>query len=245
MQNFNPSGIRSEAPSNAVPTSIEVRPLMRLVYLWMGFGLLTTGIVAFVLANNEQLLFSLAPLFPILLFVQLGIVLGLSFLINRVSPNVAGILFFIYAVSIGITFGATFYALTESGQGAAIYQAFFTTAGLFGAMTVVGFTTKVDLSRYSSFFMMALIGLVIAIVVNIFLGSSAISFIISVVGVLLFTALTAYDTQKIKQLAAMPEMQEHSDSMAKLAIMGALTLYLDFINIFIFLLQLFAGGGRD
>lgn len=241
MQNFN----ETYAPTTTGAASgIQLQPLMRLVYMWMSFGLLTTGIVALVLANNEPLLMSLAGIFPFLWIVQIGLVLGLAWGINRMSPNLAGILFFVYAVSLGITLGATFYGLIEGGQADAIYKAFFTTAGLFGAMTVVGFTTKVDLSRFSAFFMMALIGLFIAIIVNIFLASSAISFIISVVGVLLFTGLTAYDTQRIKELASLPEMQQHSDSMAKLAIMGALTLYLDFINLFFFLLSLFAGG-RD
>jgi len=111
-------------------------------------------------------------------------------------------------------------------------------------MTVIGFTTKVDLSKFSTFFLMALIGLVIAMLINMFLRSDAFSLVISAFGVLLFTALTAWDTQKIKNLAAQPEYQQYSDDMKRLSILGALTLYLDFINLFLFLLRLFASGNR-
>lgn len=232
-------------------SSIDVRPLMRMVYMWMSLGLLTTALISGGLtiwainsATPEQLgmLFTLAIPLGIFTFI---IVMALSWGINRMSPAVATGAFFFYAALNGVTFSALFFAYIANGAGFAILNAFLTTAGLFGAMTVIGYTTKVDLSKYSTYFMMGLIGLLIAMVVNIFLNSGALGFIISVVGVILFTALTAYDTQKIKEMAAQPAFQDGtSEATQKMAIMGALTLYLDFINLFLFLLQLFAGG-RD
>lgn len=243
MQYFDGGQSPAVARTTSLP-QVEFRPLMRLVYLWMGLGLLTTAVVSFFVASNTGLIEGIGGAWILIVFLQLGLVMGLSWGIRRMSPNLATILFFVYAAANGLTFGVMFWALMEAGQAMAIANAFFTTAGLFGVMTVIGFTTRVDLSRYSSYFMMALIGLVIAMVVNIFLGSSALDFIISVVGVLVFTALTAWDTQKLKEMAQDPELQEHSDSLVKLSILGALTLYLDFINLFLFLLRLFAGG-RD
>lgn len=224
--------------------AVEFRPLMRLVYLWMGLGLLTTAVLALVLSSNEQLIFSIAQWTLPIFIGQFILVIALSWAVNRIPPMVAVALFFVYAVSMGVTMSVLVYSYVATGEAMAVANAFFTTAGLFGVMTVVGYTTKVDLSRYSTFFMMALIGLVIAMVVNMFLQSSGFSLLISIIGVLLFTALTAYDTQKIKNLAMHPSMQEHSDAMVRLSVLGALTLYLDFINLFIFLLRIFAGG-RD
>jgi uncharacterized protein len=230
----------------------DVNPLLRLVYLWMTVGLVVTGIVAAVVASNIETVFSIANAWIVIIIAQLALVVGISWGISKVSPAVATILFLIYSGTVGLTVGvAVFVAMYSTSTGinpalpniTPVAQAFFTTAGLFGTMTVVGFTTKVDLSKYSTFFMMALIGLVIAMVVNIFLRSDMFSIIISVIGVLLFTALTAYDTQKIKNLAMQPEYQQYSDDMKKLSILGALTLYLDFINLFLFLLRLF--GRRD
>jgi uncharacterized protein len=244
MFNRNNSNPLSYAPSREQESSVALRPLMRLVYMWMGLGLLTTALLSFFVASNENIVAVAANWYLPLVILQVVVVIALGWMMQRVSPTVAGGLFFFYSALNGVTFGVIFFGLVATGQSMAITNAFLTTAGLFGAMTVVGYTTKVDLSKFSTFFMMALIGLMIAIVVNIFLGSTMLDFIISVFGVLLFTGLTAWDTQRIKNLAAMPEYQEHSDDMAKLAIMGALMLYLDFINLFIFLLRLFAGG-RD
>lgn len=241
--NNNNSGF-GNLDMSSVSSNIEIRPLMRLVYMWMGFGLLTTAIISGFVAANAAVVQGVANLFFPIIIAQFAIVFGIGWAMNRVSPMVAGGLFFTYAVLNGLTFGVIFAAYVAAGSGYAIMNAFLTTAGLFGAMTVVGYTTKVDLTQFSTFFMMAIIGLVIAMVVNIFLGSTMIDFIISVVGVLLFTGLTAYDTQRIKQMSMMPQYQQHSDAMSKLAIFGALQLYLDFINLFLFLLRLFAGG-RD
>lgn len=248
MNNFNwddnQSGAAQSVPQQFAGANISVQPLLRLVYMWMGLGLLVTGVVSFVIASDVNLVMGVSNFWLPLVIGQLALVFGLSWAIGRISAPVATALFFVYAALNGLMFGAIFFAYISAGNGYAIANAFFTTAGLFGVMTVVGFTTKVDLSKYSTFFMMALIGLVIAMVVNFFLQSTMVEYIISIAGVLIFTALTAWDTQKIKNLAMLPEYQSYNDSMRKLAVMGALTLYLDFINLFLFLLRLFAGG-RD
>lgn len=221
---------------------VEVQPLFRLVYMWMGFGLLVTSIIAVVTASVPELqaiLFNPGVLI-VAVIAQLGLVIALGAGIRRFSANTAAILFFVYAALNGFTLSIIFLVYAQSS----IMAAFLTAAGLFGAMSVVGYTTKTDLTTYRSYFMMALIGLVIALVVNIFLRSSGLELIISFFGVILFTALTAYDTQKIKLMAADPEIQADNNLLLKMAILGALTLYLDFINLFLFLLRLF-GGSRD
>lgn len=238
---FN-SDMERSTPLNLAGLRVEIRPLMRLVYMWMTVGLLVTAFIAMMVSGNEALL-SLV-LNPVVLIGsiigQLALVVAINAGIRRMSPNLAGILFFVYAGLNGFVFSIIFVAYDLG----AIGLAFLTTAGLFGAMTVVGFTTKTDLTQYRSYFMMGLIGLVIAMVVNMFLGSGPLDFLISIVGVLVFTALTAYDTQKIKEMAANPTIEADGSLAPKLAIVGALTLYLDFINLFLFLLRLF-GGGRD
>ncbi|MGJ3237316.1 MAG: Bax inhibitor-1/YccA family protein [Anaerolineae bacterium] len=245
FNNNNGEGIFSQRSMPLV--DIDVRPLMRTVYLWMMFGLLTTALISwFIAAQPLQVIAQISNLWLPIVILQLGLVIGISWGFNKLSSTVAGGLFFLYAALNGVMFGVLFFAYIAQGQSMAIANAFLTTAGLFGTMTVVGYTTKVDLSKWGSFLMMGVIGLFIAIIVNMFLGSSMLDFIISVVGVLIFTALTAYDTQRIKEMAANMVMQGSSQSelASKLAIMGALKLYLDFINIFLFLLRLF-GGGRD
>lgn len=240
MQDYRGSGTPA-VQSISGARGIELNPLMRLVYMWMGLGLAVTAVVALFIASNEQLLFSISGLWLPIILVQLGLVIGLSWGINKLSPTMATTLFFVYAGTMGLTMGVLLYVVAESPAGtSAIASAFVTTAGLFGAMTVVGFTTKTDLSRFSTYFMMALIGLVIAMVINMFMQSGPLGMLISVVGVILFTALTAYDTQKIKQMSEDPALVGDQVTMQRLAIMGALTLYLDFINLFIFLLRLFS-----
>lgn len=246
----NPGGDSLQTRAPATPL-IEVTPILRNVYLWMVLGLLTTAGVAWVFAQSG-LIFSFFsnPLMPIVTMVStLGIVFYISARIMKMNPTTALILFFVYAAILGVMLSGVLLAFTDSAEMAvysqsAVVNAFLTTAGLFGAMTVVGFTTKMDLTKYSTFLFMALIGLVIAMVVNWLLQSAMLDFVISVIGVLLFTALTAYDTQKIKNWAADPEIAYNADMAKRLAVLGALTLYLDFINLFLFLLRLF-GGGRD
>jgi len=148
-------------------------------------------------------------------------------------------MFFVYAALNGFTLSGIFLVYT----GQSITAAFVATAAMFGAMTIVGFTTAIDLTRFGSFLIMGVIGLLIAMLVNLFLASSGLGLLISVVGVLIFTGLTAYDTQRIKAMAARPHLQEDGSLAMKLSIIGALALYLDFVNMFLFLLRLL--GSRD
>lgn len=240
-----------------VVSNETMQPLMRMVYMWMTAGLALTGVIAAIVSStiytkitggDIEFFSSLASLMFPLIIVEFIIVLALSWGISRMSSPVATLMFFLYAAINGLTIGVIVFAYTvevsRTGQITQDYmpvaKAFFTSAGLFGAMSVIGYTTKVDLTRYSTFFMMALIGLCIAGLVNFFMRSDMLSFAISVFGVLLFTGLTAYDTQRIKNMANDPAMREVTDDMRKWAIMGALTLYLDFINLFLYLLRLFA-----
>lgn len=216
---------------------IQLNAVMRNVYAWMTMGLLITAFVSALLNAS-----GLAPSGTVMLlavFGQLGIVIGLSWAIHRISATLAGLLFFAYSAMTGVTFSIIFLVYPIGS----ITAAFLTTAGVFAAMTIVGLTTQTDLSKYSAYFIMGLIGLFIAMIVNIFLGSSALDFVISIFGVLLFTGLTAWDTQRIARMAADPRFAVNADETLKFSILGALTLYLDFINLFLFLLRLF--GGRD
>ncbi|MEO8612772.1 MAG: Bax inhibitor-1/YccA family protein [Chloroflexota bacterium] len=235
MSNFFGSPSESSIPASGL--RVEFNALMRQVYLWMATGLLVTAAVAVGTATMPSLQrLALNPAVLIIAIIaELALVLILSFALKRLSPGVAIAMFFVYAALNGFTLSIIFLAYELPAIGAA----FLTTAGLFGAMTVVGFTTKTDLSKYSTYFLMALIGLIIAGVINIFLQSSAFDFIISIAGVLIFTALTAYDTQRIKVMASDPTIQADGSLSMKLSIMGALRLYLDFINLFLFLLRLF------
>ncbi|RMG83597.1 MAG: Bax inhibitor-1/YccA family protein [Chloroflexi bacterium] len=236
MSFFNQSENVPIAP--AVPR-VEIRPLMRLVYMWMGFGLLVTALVAAYIGSNVELLATAARFFWIAIIIELGLVIGISAAMNRLSPTVAAGMFFLYAVMNGVTLSFIFYAY-ELGT---IYTAFFATAGMFGVMSIIGMTTNIDLSRYSSLFVMGLIGLVIALVLNMFMPSDGFSIVISLFGVVLFLGLTAWDTQKIKNMAANPEIEASGDLTTKMAILGALMLYLDFVNLFLFILRLL--GSRD
>lgn len=218
--------------------SLQLNAVMRNVYGWMTMGLLVTAAVALAVSNSG--FFPSQGMMIIAIFAQLGIVIGLSWAINRISATTAGMLFFVYSALTGFTFSILFLVFSLGS----IAAAFLSTAGVFGAMTVYGLTTKTDLTKFSSYFMMGLFGLIIASIINIFLGSGPLDFIISIFGVLLFTGLTAWDTQRIAAMAAARKMKVDSDDTLKFSIMGALTLYLDFINLFIFMLRIF-GGGRD
>ncbi len=222
---------------------VEVRPLLRNVYMWMTLGLLLTTAVAIV-TNTVEPLRNLA-LNPAVLIItviaQLGLVLGLTFGVRRFSAQTATVMFLLYAGTMGFTLSLVLLAYATSS----IVAALGTTAVLFGTMTVLGLTTQIDLTKIGTYLFIGLIGVLIAMVVNIFLRSSGLEFVISILGVVIFTGLTAYDSQKIKQMAMDPAIEaEGGELMQKLSIMGALTLYLDFINLFLFLLRLF-GDGRD
>jgi FtsH-binding integral membrane protein len=228
----------------AVPPSISaaidegLRAHMQRVYGYMAGGLALTGIVAYgAAASGFYQSIASTPLIWLVMLAPLGFVLALSFGIQRMSAATAMLLFWIYAAVMGLSLGSIFLVFT----GTSIARVFFITAATYGAMSLYGYTTRTDLSRFGSFLMMGLIGIVIASLVNIFIGSNTLQFVISIVGVIVFVGLTAYDTQRIK------ETYQESDSgeiAGKKAVLGALALYLDFINLFMMLLQLF-GQRRD
>ncbi len=211
------------------------------VFNWMAMGLGITGVVAWFTASSGLAMQLVAsPVFMILLFVELGMVFFLSARINKIQAGTATALFIGYAILNGLTLSMIFLAYTHSS----IAATFFITAGMFGAMAVYGLVTKRDLSGMGSFLFMGLIGIVLASVVNIFLKSSSLYWTISLIGVFVFVGLTAYDVQKIKNMGEQGIMEQGAEAVKKGAIMGALALYLDFINLFLMLLRFF-GGSRD
>lgn len=218
-------------------TADVVRTFMARSYSWMAAGLALTAGVAFMTAQNMGLAIQVAQLYLPLVLLQLGLVFVLSAFAARLNSVVAGALFIAYAALTGLTFSSIFLRYDMS----AVTAAFATAAGTFGAMSVAGFVIKRDLSSLGRFFMFALIGLLVAMIVNLFVASGPFSLVISIVGVLLFAGLTVYDTQKLKQLALAGLQGEMAE---RAAISGALTLYLDFINLFLFLLRIFGGGRR-
>ena len=198
-------------------------------------GLLVTAGVAWLVQSNAQLLDFAAGNFFILFIVQLGLVIGISAAINRISATLALGLFFVYAASLGITIGLIVSAYT----GASVATAFLSASAMFGAAALYGATTKRSLAGLGGILFMGVIGILVASLLNLFLASSALTWIISIVGVVIFTALTAYDVQRIQA----GDLAARTGSMEKAAVIGALHLYLDFINIFLFMLRIF--GSRD
>lgn len=234
-----------------------LRAHMLRVYNYMGIGLVMTGVIAFfsnqlaiagdpstaagqlpdgTLVTQWGALLYTSPLMWVVALSPLAFVLVLSFGINKLSFSAAQGVFWAFAATMGLSLSSIFLVYTD----ASIAKVFFITAAMFGSMSLYGYTTKRDLTGMGSFLMMGLIGLIIAMVVNIFLQSSMLDFAISAIGVLIFVGLTAYDTQKIKEAYAENIGRE---GLGKLAVMGALTLYLDFINLFLMLLRLF--GNRE
>jgi FtsH-binding integral membrane protein len=211
--------------------------VMQRVYLWMTLGLLTTAGVAFAIANSGVInILAANPMISwVLLFIQLGLVFGLAAGINRLSATTATLLFFVYAAVNGITFSFIFLAYAMGD----ISLAFVTTSALFGVMSVVGYTTKTDLSKFGGILFMGLIGLVIASVVSMFWANSVLMWIINYAGVAIFTGMTAYDTQRIKRMSAQVVGSNDRNAIGRVAVLGALSLYLDFINLFLFLLRIF------
>lgn len=209
----------------------RIRSFMATVYGWMSVGLALTAGIAYGIASSPELYMKLAPYNLYLILLQLGIVIALVFLINRISALTALILFLLYASSVGLTLSVIFMYYTH----ASIYGTFAITAGMFGAMSIYGYTTRADLTTMGSMSVMALFGLIIGMIVNIFLKSTAFHYFLSGIGIIIFVLLTAYDTQKLKQLAQ--NMVVDSQTAAKFAIFGALTLYLDFLNLFLFILN--------
>ncbi len=235
---MSPAGVQAGAVIDE-----GLRAYMLKVYNLMALGLAITGVAAygtFALAVSNpafaQLIF-VSPLKWVIMLAPLALVFFMSFRIHTMSVSAAQTTFWVYAALMGLSLSSIFLVFT----GQSIVQTFFVTAASFGALSLYGYTTKKDLSGFGTFLIMGLFGLIIASIVNIFLASSALGFAISVIGVLVFAGLTAYDTQKIK------EMYFEADDVAvagRKAIMGALTLYLDFINLFMFLLQ-FLGNKNE
>lgn len=216
---------------------VNVNEVMKGVYMWMTAGLGTSALVA-VLFAATGLTLTLYPAYILFLFAELGLVWYLSARIMRMPAQRATSMFLIYAALNGATLSVILYAFALSD----IYVALFATAAMFGAMSIVGYTTTVDLSKMGSLLFMALIGLIVASIVNIFLASSALYWIVSYAGVIIFTGLTAYDTQRIKnQVVLIDQMSAEGDTATltrRVSILGALILYLDFVNLFLFILRI-------
>jgi len=255
MSNFDPNYAvqRGVGAERAAEIDQGLRAYMIAVYNYMAIGVALTGVaawLAFTMAGGDainprnimatatpfgQMLYSTVGL--IVMFVAtFGLVMLISFMIERMSPATALGLFMLYAALLGVFLSTIFIQYT----GASITRVFFISAASFGALSLYGYTTQRDLSAFGSFLMMGLIGLLLAMVVNIFWPNGMLGFIISVAGVLIFAGLTAYDTQKIKE---MYDANEDGTVTGRKAVMGALTLYLDFINLFLFILRLV--GNRD
>jgi hypothetical protein len=229
------SNARRASHEMAVGPQIDagLRAHMQRVYSYMAGGLALTGIIAYAAAiSGFYQSIAGTPLIWVVMLAPLGFVLALSFGIRRMSAATATLLFWVYAAVMGLSLGGIFLVYT----GTSIARVLFITAATYGAMSFYGYTTKSDLSGFGSFLLMGLIGIVIASLVNIFLESSALQFAISIIGVVVFVGLTAYDTQRIKAIYLESDEEEIA---GKKAVMGALALYLDFINLFMMLLQLF------
>lgn len=213
---------------------------VRRVYNWMATGLAITALVAFFTASSPtmlSLIFGNQIVFLGLILAELGLVIAVSAAINRLRASTATMLFFIYSALNGLTLSAVFIAYTSTS----VANTFFVTAGTFAAMSLYGYSTKRDLTSWGSFLFMGLVGIIIASLVNFFMHSEAISWLISCAGVIVFVGLAAYDAQRIKAMALQGFMDE--DTERKATVIGALALYLDFINLFLMLLRIF--GRRD
>jgi FtsH-binding integral membrane protein len=221
-----------------VDIDVGLRQYMLRIYNYMASGLALTGIVAYVAAaSGFYYQIASTPLMWVIMLAPLGLVFWLSAGINKMSAGTAQLLFWVYAGLMGLSLGGIFLVYT----GASIARVFFITAGTFAAMSLYGYTTKRDLTQFGSFLMMGLIGIIIASLVNMFIASSALQFAISVIGVIVFVGLTAWDTQQIKEMYV---ASDDGQVAGKKSIMGALRLYLDFLNLFLMALQLF-GQRRD
>jgi len=243
---------RASAATTAAVLDAGLRAYMLRVYNWMSSGLLVTGIVAYGIANTSlmDLFYPLVmtPMGPrhaptalamISIFAPLAFVLVLSMGVNRLSTTAAQALFWTFCAAMGASLTNIFVIYT----GESIVRVFFITAATFAAMSIYGYTTKAVLSRWGSFLMMGLFGIIIASLVNIFIASSAMQFAISIIGVVVFTGLAAYDTQRIKATYIQYAYAEGTEGAAKRSVYDALSLYLNFINLFMLLLQLL--GNRN
>ena len=224
-------------------TDVLVNDFVRSVYNWMAVGLCLTAVVALYVSTSETLLrliFGNPIIFFVLILAELGMVFAIAGMVNKMSAGTATSLFVIYSALNGVTLSFIFLAYTRTS----IVSTFFICAGTFIACSIYGWVTKRDLTSVGGFLMMGLIGIIIASLVNMFIRSSAMSMIISYIGVIVFVGLTAYDTQKIKNMALTQPAGVDGAVVRKGAILGALSLYLDFINLFLMLLRIF-GTARD
>ena len=231
--------LQQQATVDARVSAVSV--YMQQVYMWMTVGLGLTAFVAWGIASSPaalQFIFGNTVVLIGLVIAQLGLVIALSAAVHRFSAGTATAMFLLYSGITGVTLSSIFVVYTSGS----IANAFLVTAGTFGAMSVYGTVTKRDLTGMGSFLFMGLIGLIIAMVVNIFLQSAMMDFVISCIGVLIFTGLTAYDTQKLRRFGENAPLGD-ATALRRGAILGALTLYLDFINLFLMMLRLF--GNRD
>jgi FtsH-binding integral membrane protein len=222
---------------------VLVNDFVRSVYNWMGIGLALTGFVAYYVSTNEaiiRLVFGNTFIFFGLLIAELALVFAISGMVQRMSAGTATALFVLYSALNGVTLSFIFLVYAR----ASIVSTFFICAGTFAACSIYGWSTKRDLTSLGGFLLMGLFGIIIATVVNMFIRSSGMSMIISYIGVLVFVGLTAYDTQKIKNMALTQPAGLDGAVMRKGAILGALSLYLDFINLFLMLLRIF-GQSRE
>ncbi|MCE3232845.1 MAG: hypothetical protein K0R98_1102 [Rickettsiaceae bacterium] len=235
MNNFERVGARTVSADY----DMGMRAYMLKIYNYMAGALGLTGVVAMLTASSPQIMQTIygSPLQWVVAFAPLGIVMYLSFRVQKLSMQAAQTWFWVFAAAMGLSLSSIFLVYT----GESIARTFFITAGVFGSMSLYGYTTKKDLTGMGSFLMMGLFGLILASLVNIFLKSSGLQFAISAIGVVVFTGLTAYDTQKIKSMYH--QVGSTGEAAGKAAIMGALTLYLDFINLMIMLLR-FVGDRR-
>jgi len=238
--NYNDFELKNLSVDEQLSMSSAFPVLMRKVYVWMTLALVITGFTAYGVATSPgvlQLIFGNQILFWGMIIAELALVIGVSAAINRLSLTTATLMFILYSVINGALFSSIFLIYTASS----IATVFFITAGTFGAMALIGYTTKTDLTSIGKYLFMALIGLIIATLVNMFIKSEGFTYILSYIGVLIFVGLTAYDSQKIKQMLL--QAPDAGEGAQKIALLGALTLYLDFINLFLYLLRIF--GRRD
>ncbi|MDY3848516.1 MAG: Bax inhibitor-1/YccA family protein [Prevotella sp.] len=239
--NYNDFRYDAVSRDRQLDMSVAFPVLMRKVYTWMTLAMVLTGLTAYGVATSPGILnaiYSNSAIMWGLVIAEFALVFGVSAAINKLSLSTATLMFVAYSVINGALLSSIFVIYTMSS----IASVFFITAATFGAMALYGYTTKTDLTSVGKILFMALIGLVIATIVNLFLGSSMMTMIISYIGVLVFVGLTAYDSQKIKQMLL--QAPDAGETSQKLALLGALTLYLDFINLFIYLLRIF-GDKRD
>lgn len=238
--NYSELNFDSMTRERELSMSAAFPALMRKVYVWMSLALVLTGVTAYGVATSPGVLnaiFNNQILFWGLVIAEFALVIGISAAIHKLSLTTATLMFVLYSVINGAVLSSIFLIYTMSS----IASVFFITAGTFAVMAFIGYTTKKDLTSMGKILFMALIGIIIATIVNIFLKSSGLEMIVSYLGVLIFVGLTAYDSQKIKNMLLMAP--DAGEGAQKLALLGALTLYLDFINLFIYLLRIF--GRRE